>query len=68
MEEAGVLFGILGIAGFILFIVGIVALNKIATSTRRTNSLLRMLLNDRNPERFEYTGGGMLRDNKYNKN
>lgn len=46
-----------GIVGFIAFIVGLiafVALVSVAENTKKTNTLLRMMLNEKNPERFQY--------------
>lgn len=60
-----------GFIGFILVIVGILvvfAILSIETHTRKSNQLLRRLLNEKNPERFELTSNtGKVRDNKYGK-
>ncbi len=58
-----------GIAGIISLIIGIalfIAILNIADNTKQTNKLLRLLLNEQNPERFELKGN-KLKDNQRNK-
>ncbi len=61
---------ITGFVGIISLIVGffvILAIFSIADNTKKTNKLLRTLLNEQNPERFQLTGTGKLKDTQLNK-
>lgn len=51
--------------GFIVLIVSIgliIAVFNISSNTKRTNHLLRFMLNEQNPERFKLTTLGKIKD------
>jgi len=50
-----VLTGFLGIIVLIASILAFIALISIADNTKKTNKLLRLMLNEQNPERFQIT-------------
>jgi len=58
---------IIGIIGFIIAVVVFIALISIADNTKKTNKLLRLMLNEQNPERFSLTSFGKVIDNKTKK-
>lgn len=58
---------IAGLIGFIIGVILFIAVISIADNTQKTNKLLRLMLNEQNPERFELTTFGKLRDTKTNK-
>lgn len=51
---------LLGIISFIVGLIALIALISTANNTERTNKLLRTLLNDQNPERFQFKGSKLI--------
>ena len=49
--------GILGFIMLIVFIFVFIAIISIADNTKKTNKLLRLMLNEQNPERFTLSFG-----------
>jgi len=59
-----------GFVGIISIIVGIIvffAILSIADNTKKTTKLLKLLLNENNPERFNLNKFGNIRDTKTGK-
>ncbi len=52
--------GILGIIALIIGLFAFIALISTADNTKKTNTLLRMMLNEQNPERFQFKGSKLL--------
>jgi len=58
---------IIGIIGFVFAIGVFIAVISIADNTKKTNNLLRLMLNEQNPDRFSLTSFGKVIDNKTKK-
>ncbi len=61
--EASLLLVIISIVVGVFLVLSIF---NISDNTKKTNKLLRLLLNEQNPERFELTNFGKLKDTKLN--
>lgn len=63
-ETLGVISLIIGIIALIISIIIINAILKISENTRHTNILLRWMLNEQNPSRFELKKGKLINKDK----
>jgi hypothetical protein len=59
--------GIIGIITLIGGLIILVAVLSIADNTKKTTKLLKLLLNEKNPERFTLNKFGNIRDTKTGK-
>lgn len=57
MEALGAISGFIAFISFIIGILVFIAIISIADNTKKTNKLLRLMLNEQNPERFTLSFG-----------
>ena len=55
---------ILGVIYFIVGLIIFIAILSIADNTKQTNKILRLMLNEQNPNRFKITTFGKIKDSK----